>query len=280
MTSRQKLLFCAVGFLLVAALAIAALSAPPDGLERGHASQFFGRFHPLVVHFPIALLLLVSVLECVGSFRGAKHLQVSAGFVLGLATASAVVSILLGWLLARSGGYQGALVTRHMWGGVSLAALLLLCYAARGWSNKIYATGLFAALCLMAWTGDQGGKITHGEGFLTEFMPPALRSVFGIPPVLPKVPVATKAIASSPISTTPAKVSVDFFAERVAPILEDKCVQCHGPQKHKGKLRLDSFENIMQGGKDGLVVKPGEPKGSELVRRVSLPRDDEDAMPA
>jgi len=281
MTSRQKLLLCAVGLLLVAALAIAALSAPPDGLERGHASQFFGRFHPLVVHFPIALLLLVAALECAGLFRGAKHLQVSAGFVLGLAAASSVVAILLGWLLARTGGYEGALVTRHMWGGVSLSALLLLCYAARGWNNKIYAAGLLAALGLMAWTSDQGGKITHGEGFLTEFMPPALRSVLGVPPSQTKpAPVAAIAMPPSPTSTTPAKVSVDFFAERVAPIFENKCVQCHGPQKHKGKLRLDSFENVMQGGKDGLVVKPGDPKGSELVRRVNLPRDDEDAMPA
>src|SRR5689334_18206775 len=159
MTSRKKLLLCSVGLLLVAAIAIAALFAPPDGLERGATSQFFGRFHPLVVHFPIALVLLAAALECAGFFRGTKHLQASAGFVLALAAVSAVAAILLGWLLARSGGYDGALVTRHMWGGVLLAALLLLCYAARGWNSKIYAAGLFASLCLMAWTSDQGGKI-------------------------------------------------------------------------------------------------------------------------
>lgn len=281
MTSRKKLLLCSVGLLLVAAIAIAALFAPPDGLERGATSQFFGRFHPLVVHFPIALVLLAAALECAGFFRGTKHLQASAGFVLALAAVSAVAAILLGWLLARSGGYDGALVTRHMWGGVLLAALLLLCYAARGWNSKIYAAGLFASLCLMAWTSDQGGKITHGENFLTEYMPPALRSVFGVPPPKPKAaPAAAKSVSASPLPLSPAKGSVDFFAERVAPIFQDKCVQCHGPQKHKGKLRLDTFENVMQGGKDGLVVKAGDAKGSELLRRVKLPRDNEDAMPA
>jgi hypothetical protein len=66
----------------------------------------------------------------------------------------------------------------------------------------------------------------------------------------------------------------------VAPIFDDKCVQCHGPQKKKGKLRLDSLDFVMRGGKDGVVVIPGDAKNSELYRRVTLPRDNKDAMPA
>jgi hypothetical protein len=73
---------------------------------------------------------------------------------------------------------------------------------------------------------------------------------------------------------------VTFFASRVAPIFNDKCVQCHGPQKKKGKLRLDTFENVMRGGKDGVIVKSGDPSGSEIFRRITLPRDNKDAMPA
>src|SRR5258708_1248012 len=134
MTSRNRLVLCGVGFLLAIVFAILLLEAPPDGVERGELSQFIGRFHPLAVHLPIALVLLAALLELGGFFRSGKHLQSFGGFVLALAAASALLSVSLGWVLARSGGYEGQLVTRHMWGGVSLAAALILCCALRGWN--------------------------------------------------------------------------------------------------------------------------------------------------
>src|SRR5215475_4329329 len=124
MNSRVKLLLCSVGLLIVLSVLAAALKAPPDGVERGEFSQFVGRFHPLAVHLPIALLLLVVVLECAGLFSVGKHLQASAGFILALATASALAAVFLGWMLGRSGGYEGGLVLQHMWGGILLAAAL------------------------------------------------------------------------------------------------------------------------------------------------------------
>jgi hypothetical protein len=65
----------------------------------------------------------------------------------------------------------------------------------------------------------------------------------------------------------------------VAPIFENKCSSCHNAQKRKGKLQLDSFENVMRGGKDGVVVKPGDTKHSELFRRINLSPDEKDFMP-
>lgn len=282
MSSRARLLLCCVGLLLVLGLVVAGLKAPPDGVERGEFSQFVGRFHPLAVHLPIALVLLVAVLECAGLFRSAKHLQAGAGFVLALAAASAIGAVFLGWVLGRSGGYEGSLVSRHMWGGVSLAAALVLCCAIRGWNPKLYGVALFSSVCLMAWTSDQGGKLTHGDGFLTEHMPGKLRAMLGVPPPA-KRHVAASSPIPSPANLSAANVSSSwgaFFSSRVEPIFEDRCVQCHGPEKKKGKLRLDSFESTMRGGKDGVVVKPGDAKNSELYRRITLPRDNKDAMPA
>lgn len=77
-----------------------------------------------------------------------------------------------------------------------------------------------------------------------------------------------------------AGLSPEFFASRVEPILSDKCVQCHGPEKHKAKLRLDSYDLVLLGGKDGPVVKLGDLKQSEMIRRVNLPSNDDDFMPA
>jgi uncharacterized membrane protein len=285
MSARFKLILCGVGLFTVLILLFAVLKAPPDGAERGELSQFVGRFHPLAVHLPIALVLLVVVLECAGVFRAGKHLQTSAGFVLALAAASALVAAFLGWMLGRSGGYEGALVTRHMWGGISLAAALVLCCGIRRWNGKLYGIALFATVCLMAWTSDQGGKLTHGEGFLTEHMPAKLRALLGVAPpakrhLNPNSAVSSASNLSAASLSAPAQASVAFFASRVAPIFDDKCVQCHGPEKKKGKLRLDTFDYVMRGSKDGAVVKPGDARNSELYRRVTLPRDNKDAMPA
>jgi uncharacterized membrane protein len=281
MTSRTRLVFCGAGFLLAIVFAILLLEAPPDGVERGELAQFIGRFHPLAVHLPITLVLLAAVLECAGLFNSGKHLQSLAGFVLALAAASALIAVSLGWLLGRSGGYEGELVTRHMWGGVSLAAVLVLCGGLRGWNARFYSVALCVAVCLMVWTADQGGKLTHGTNFLTEHMPAQLRGILGVPPPPPQ-PAASNPASTVVSSSTPAaeKVPVAFFTARVAPIFEDRCTTCHGPEKKKGKLRLDTFENVMRGGKDGVVVRPGDPKGSELFRRINLPRNHKDAMPA
>lgn len=70
------------------------------------------------------------------------------------------------------------------------------------------------------------------------------------------------------------------FASRVAPLLEQHCVVCHGEEKQKAGLRLDSFAAVMVGSKGGEVVKVGVPRESELLRRVMLPSTDDDVMPS
>src|SRR5437879_2039176 len=134
---------------------------PPDGNERAQWAQFIGRFHPLTVHFPIALILLVPILELAGLNDRFSYLRLSAGFVLGLATLGATVAAMLGWCLARSGGYSGPLVTQHMWGGVSLAAICWVCWILRERiseqrSDLIYGLALAIGVSLVDWTGYRG----------------------------------------------------------------------------------------------------------------------------
>jgi hypothetical protein len=71
-----------------------------------------------------------------------------------------------------------------------------------------------------------------------------------------------------------------FFTARVAPIFEQHCVVCHGTEKKKAGLQLDSFQHLMRGSETGEVVKAGDVKASELFRRITLPPTDEDAMPS
>ncbi|HLQ13723.1 MAG TPA: c-type cytochrome domain-containing protein [Steroidobacteraceae bacterium] len=256
---------------LVASLPIVALFcllifAPPDGLERASLAQFFGHFHPLAVHMPIALLLLVPLMEIAGVNERRRHIHAAAAFVLGLVLIAAIVTPLLGWLLAWSAGYEGALVTRHMWGGASLAAACWLTWLLRGHSGRLYAIALVATVGLMAWTGYRGGQLAHGEEHLTQHMPQALRSLFGLPAI--------------PGDGAPDGDPATFYGARVAPILREHCLQCHSAEKHRGGLRLGTYASLMHGGKDGPVIVAGNAMASELHRRISLPAGAKDVMPA
>ena len=69
------------------------------------------------------------------------------------------------------------------------------------------------------------------------------------------------------------------FEGVIQPILRQRCSACHGPDKHKGKLRLDSLEGVQAGGGDGPVIKAGHAEDSPMVQRLRLPSDDDDHMP-
>ena len=75
-----------------------------------------------------------------------------------------------------------------------------------------------------------------------------------------------------------AAPNVDFAAQ-VLPIFEKSCLSCHGPDKHKGDLRLDSKAAAFKGGKDGLVLVSGDAAKSDLYRRITLPDGSDDVMP-
>ncbi len=70
-----------------------------------------------------------------------------------------------------------------------------------------------------------------------------------------------------------------LFKDAVAPILMAKCAGCHGEEKQKGKLRLDSLAAVLKGGSEEDTVVPGDVKKSSFVWRLHLPIDDDERMP-
>jgi uncharacterized membrane protein len=264
-SSRMGVAILAIPILVLLVLVV---FLPPDGAERATWAQFIGRFHPLVVHLPIALILLVPVMELVGREQRFEYLRASALFVLILALISGIVASLLGWCLGRSGGFSGPLVTQHMWGAASLLTLSWLCWMSRGRGGRleaIYPIALAAAVVAVGWTGYRGGQISLGEHHLTEFMPGPLRKVLGV----------TAETATDPSIGGPGT----FYGARIQPILAAQCLNCHSSEKRKAGLRLDNYAAVIRGGKHGPVVKPGDVGGSDLFHRITLSSSDDNFMP-
>ncbi len=88
-------------------------------------------------------------------------------------------------------------------------------------------------------------------------------------PLTPK-----KAESAAPLS--PAQKA--DYAQVIQPLFDAHCVSCHGPKKEKGKLRLDSLEATLKGGKNPTFTL-GRPNSSMLLARVFLERGAGDVMP-
>jgi hypothetical protein len=70
---------------------------------------------------------------------------------------------------------------------------------------------------------------------------------------------------------------VDFTRD-IEPILQKRCYECHGPEKHKNGLRLDLKSAALQGGDSGKAIVPGNSSASLLVERVTT-LDEDEVMP-
>ncbi len=73
----------------------------------------------------------------------------------------------------------------------------------------------------------------------------------------------------------------EFYITKVKPIFEANCYRCHSGMNHRGGLTLATKAAILKGGKDGLVVVPGDPSASLLVKliRHEGPANDPGPMP-
>ncbi len=236
--------------------------------ETFDALQFFGRFHPLLVHLPIGLIILLVLLEAIERTRRGASAACNRGYILAVTAPSTALAALFGWFLSRSGEYDPGLVNWHLWTGL---ATLVLCLTSALflWSGKqrAYLVSLILTFLLLVVASHFGGSLTHGREYLVEFAPAPVRKW------LVKTPAA-------PPAASPAEwVSHPVFTLAVQPVLARYCVSCHGPEKSKGKLRLDTFEALMRGGNSGPSVVPGNVAGSLLVKRMKLSLDTDEHMP-
>ena len=87
--------------------------------------------------------------------------------------------------------------------------------------------------------------------------------------------VAAAAVFSAR-AETPAE---RHFIDKVKPLLDSRCISCHGPDKVKGALRLDSRAATLKGGENGPAVVPGKPNDSLLLHAIMHAKKDLEMPP-
>lgn len=234
--------------------------------------QFLGRFHPLVVHLPIGILLLAFGFELLSWHIRFRRLADTVQPSLLVGGLSSLVAVATGLLLAGEGGYDDALLVPHKYLGLATAAVAFLAWGVRHYASRLAAGEsmqrrlgtivLFPVVALVSLTGHYGGAMTHGADYLA-FVPDAE--------------------ATGSVQVTLASVSnVDeavLYTDIVQPILEAKCYSCHSASRTKGQLRLDGIDLIRKGGKHGPVLVSGVVDSSALYHRLVLPIEDMKHMP-
>lgn len=96
--------------------------------------------------------------------------------------------------------------------------------------------------------------------------------------VLSAAAAEKKAVDISKIPPPSDKTGVTYATD-IKPIFDQSCTKCHGLEKPKGKLRLDSLAGVLKGGEDGKVIVPGDSGGSVLVHNIAHAGDPDDYMP-
>lgn len=232
---------------------------------------FFGRFHPLVVHFPIALLVAAALIEGLSKLTFFKSLTVAQPFLLFLGTLTALMSIVMGWFIAGDRGYDDTTLFWHRWMGV-----LVFVVSAFLWVVSINLVDirrtvrvlLFALVFLLvSFTGHLGGSLTHGEDYLAEYAPDFLRNWLS-----PDSGQHQFTLPDNPDS-------VIVFKHLIEPILTTDCLPCHNETQQKGGLVLTSVEAIEKGGDNGPAIVAGKSMESELFHRITLPLNNTKFMP-
>jgi uncharacterized membrane protein len=223
--------------------------------------QPIGRMHPLILHFPIVILLLAMAMEIFRfntSYAANEFYRVFLSNLLLVGVLSAGITVIMGLFLSKEDGYTGDVLQWHKWSGVSLFYLSCLIYWSRNkdWYKATVArSGAILAVLFLIVAGHYGAVITHGDNFIT--------SPFNSP------------MKAEPVAIDQALV----FDNVIQPIFQQKCVSCHNADKLKGELNLADVNAILKGGKSGKLFKAGNSGESLLFQRIHLPAEEKKHMP-
>lgn len=225
--------------------------------------MIIGRLHPLLVHLPIGIFIIVLLLSVFSMTKKFSFVASSIRFILAAGLISAILSLITGYILSLDGSNPENDVELHKWTAIAMTLIYTAYYffspilTQYKYPNLVALMIMFIALLI---TGHQGGSLTHGEDYFYA-----------------ENNSSEEKINLQHEITDIAKANV--YKDVVAYTLQTKCVECHGANKQKGKLRLDESAWIEKGGKNGKSFVKGDPDNSELIKRILLDENDDHHMP-
>lgn len=222
--------------------------------------QALGRLHPMLLHFPIVILMLSMFLEFFrlkSNYRSQEIYQIFTTNLLLSGILFSGVTIILGMFLSKEEGYSGDILQWHKWTGISIVFFAAIIYWLRNttwYSDPLAKAGAALTVLSICCAGHFGAVLTHGENFIL-------------------APLMTSEEVKVPLE------QAVVFDHVVLPIFKQKCASCHNPNKMKGELILTDSSFIKKGGEAGPLYVAGNPETSLLMERLYLPLSDKKHMP-
>jgi len=235
--------------------------------------QVIGRLHPMILHFPIVLIVAYALCRWLTPREGtaaAEWLRPFGDRLLLWAAVAAVLTALAGILLSKEPAYDGSAIGWHKWTG-TLTSLVLLALllgkngAGIGRGGAAHGKSKWMAVANQRWiaivplaigvvAGHLGGDLTHGTGYVLAPLKPA---------TLPPPPFEEAMI----------------YTDLVRPVIATRCLQCHNGSTTKGGLNMEDPAQFAKGGRNGKPWDTAAEGMGLLLSRIHLAPEDKKHMP-
>ncbi|MDA0195730.1 MAG: chitobiase/beta-hexosaminidase C-terminal domain-containing protein [Bacteroidetes bacterium] len=257
MIPRIRIILSRINFSVCCILGL-FLFVPGEGFANW--LQVIGRMHPLLLHFPIALIFIYAFWKIISPNSNQIIVEdnPNADDILLIGSLSASISALMGLILSQDGSYTADGLFWHEWLGSVTAFGSYFWYTSRNYitnSGALHRIAPVIMLVSVTLSGHFGAGITHGTNFI-------------MAPLTQNEPEEEVIFDSARV-----------FTHLVRPILKEKCFACHNSRKAKGELVMETSESLRSGGESGMLWDTLNTDQSLILQRIFLPEDDEEHMP-
>lgn len=235
------------------------MNAPQAVEQTSPLIGLLGSFHPGIVHFPVGLLGAAAILELWQIAKKKPGLSAATPALVILAALTAPPASLFGFLFAEAEGKESSVLDLHKWMGLATTVVALLAAGAVLKARKSPGAllpsraAIFLGTGLVMITGYLAGEMVYNRDHITKWLVRMLGK-------------------KQPLQTT------SRFETEIKPIIQAACFKCHGGEKVKGKLKLDTKSNAMKGGENGACIIPGKP-GDSSFYTLLIETDPDKRMP-